>query len=76
MALSAFVTQHEIGIRLSFFIGVFVMMAMWELLAPRRALTVSKVVRWTNNLVLVFLNTLILRLIFPAAAVGRCHFHN
>ena len=74
MALSAFVTQHEIGIRLSFFIGVFVMMAMWELLAPRRALTVSKVVRWTNNLVLVFLNTLILRLIFPAAAVGVAIF--
>ncbi|MDT8281560.1 MAG: sterol desaturase family protein, partial [Gammaproteobacteria bacterium] len=38
------------------------------------ALTVSKVLRWTNNLGLVFLNTFILRLLFPAAAVGMAVF--
>lgn len=49
-------------------------MASWELLAPRRALTVSKSVRWANNLGIVALNTIILRLIFPAAAVGIAVF--
>jgi sterol desaturase/sphingolipid hydroxylase (fatty acid hydroxylase superfamily) len=49
-------------------------MAIWELLAPRRALTVSKAVRWGNNLGLVALNTVLLRLLFPAAAVGMAVF--
>ena len=44
-------------------------MAGWEVLAPKRALTVSKAVRWANNLGLAFLNSFILRLVFPAVAV-------
>lgn len=43
---------------------------MWEIITPRRTLSVSKSLRWMNNLLIVFLNTAILRLIFPAAAVG------
>ncbi len=61
---------HEIAIRLGFFIGVFMAVAIWELMAPRRDLTVSKLARWCNNLGLVFFNTLVLRLLFPAAAAG------
>ena len=62
--------EHEKLIRLSAFFGVFAVMAIWELLAPRRALTVSKTVRWVSNLGLVALNTVLLRLVFPTAAVG------
>ena len=65
-----FVMQHEKTIRMSFFFGMLAVMGLWEILAPRRALTVSKTVRWVNNLGLVFLNSFILRLLFPAAAVG------
>jgi len=61
---------NEVQVRLTFFFGVFAVMAIWEMLAPRRELTVPKAVRWINNLGLVFLNSLALRLIFPAAAVG------
>ena len=68
------ILANEATIRLSFFLGIFAVMAVWEMIAPRRALTVSKAVRWLNNLGLVFLNTLILRLIFPAAAVGMAAF--
>ena len=74
MAFSAVITQYETGIRLTFYFGVFGLMAVWELLAPKRSLTVSKSMRWINNLGLVFLNTLILRLLFPAAAVGVAIF--
>jgi sterol desaturase/sphingolipid hydroxylase (fatty acid hydroxylase superfamily) len=49
-------------------------MALWEWLAPRRVLTVSKVLRWANNLGIVFLNTLLLRVLFPAAAVSMTVF--
>lgn len=64
------ILQHEIANRLVFFGAVFVLMALWEMAAPRRALAVSKPLRWVNNLGLVLLNTLLLRLLFPAAAVG------
>jgi sterol desaturase/sphingolipid hydroxylase (fatty acid hydroxylase superfamily) len=74
MSFTEFVTQYEISIRLGFFIGIFVVMAVWEIVAPRRALTVSKAVRWANNLGLVFINSFVLRILFPAAAVGVAAF--
>ena len=74
MTASEFIAQHELGVRMGFFIGVFMLIAVWESQAPRRSLTASKVVRWTNNLSLVILNTLILRLLFPAAAIGVAIF--
>lgn len=49
-------------------------MAIWEIISPRRSLTESKVVRWTNNISLVFLNSLILRFVFPMAAAGFAVF--
>jgi sterol desaturase/sphingolipid hydroxylase (fatty acid hydroxylase superfamily) len=61
---------YEVTIRLGFFFGIFAIMAVWEVLSPCRPLTVAKGVRWANNLGLVFLNSLVLRLLFPAAAVG------
>lgn len=70
MSFYDFVLENEKTIRSSFFVGILVLMAIWEILAPRRALTVSKVVRWLNNLGLVFVNNIILRLLFPAAAIG------
>jgi len=74
MSFTEFIAQHEVTIRLGFFFGVFAIMALWEIKAPRRTLTISKVIRWTNNLGLVFFNSFILRLIFPAAAVGVAAF--
>lgn len=74
MDFNKFILENEPAIRLAFFLGIFAIMAIWELISPRRKLIVSKLVRWTNNLGLVFLNTLVLRLIFPAAAVGVAAF--
>ena len=72
--MEAYLLQHEPWIRLSAFSLIFIVMAAWEIFAPRRALSVSKAVRWGNNLGLVFFNSLLLRLIFPAAAVGMAAF--
>ncbi|MGB5253509.1 MAG: sterol desaturase family protein [Sedimenticolaceae bacterium] len=72
--METFVQTYEATIRLSLFLGIFVVMAVWEVLAPRRVLTVSKAVRWANNLGLVALNTMLLRFLFPAAAVGMAAF--
>jgi len=65
---------NEKPVRMSFFFGILAVMAVWEILAPRRALTVSKSVRWINNLGLVFFNSFLIRVLFPAAAVGVAAF--
>ena len=57
-------------IRLGAFGGVFAVMAIWELLAPRRTQTTGRLRRWPSNLGFVAFNTLLVRVIFPTAAVG------
>ena len=61
---------NEPAIRLGFFIAVFAIVAVCEALAPRRERTMPRRVRWPNNIGLVALNTLLLRVVFPTAAVG------
>lgn len=72
--MNAFTLQHELAIRLACFFGVFGGMALWEIVAPRRRLRASKLLRWSNNLALVALNSVLLRALFPAAAVGVAAF--
>lgn len=74
MSLFEYISKHEQAVRLGAFLGMLAIIALWEILAPRRAPTVSKAVRWANNLGLVFFNSFVLRLIFPAAAVGMAAF--
>jgi sterol desaturase/sphingolipid hydroxylase (fatty acid hydroxylase superfamily) len=69
-AIESFVLEREAVLRLSCFAAVFVVMCLWEIAAPRRPLSVSKLQRWTHNIGLLFLNSLVLRVLFPAAAVG------
>ncbi len=57
-------------IRLSAFFGVIALMVSWEFLAPRRRSTYSRWHRWPHNIAIVFLNTIIMRLVFPTAAIG------
>jgi len=74
MNVSEFVLQNEVTIRLGFFFGILAVMAVWEVIAPRRVRMLSRSVRWLNNLGLVFLNSVVVRLLFPAAAVGMAAF--
>ena len=64
------VFANEPAIRLGFFLGIFALMVLWEFLAPRRTPAMSRWLRWPSNLAIVALNTLLLRIVFPAAAVG------
>ena len=74
MDINELLLTHEVAIRAGVFFGVLILMAVWEVLAPRRASTISKVVRWGNNLGLVVFNSILLRFIFPTAAVGVAIF--
>ena len=64
------VLSHEPTIRLAAFLGIFAVMAAWELAAPKRRLATSKLSRWIANIGMVVLNTVVVRLVFAAAAVG------
>lgn len=72
--MDEFVMGHELAVRLTCFFVVFAAVAGVEIILPRRALTASKPLRWVNNLGLVALNSIVLRLLFPAAAVGMATF--
>jgi sterol desaturase/sphingolipid hydroxylase (fatty acid hydroxylase superfamily) len=64
------VVAYETLIRLGCFAGVLLLMALWELLAPRRRLSVGRAVRWSSNLGLVALNSLAVRFLVPLGALG------
>ncbi|MFQ5456775.1 MAG: sterol desaturase family protein [Nitrospirota bacterium] len=68
--MNEFVMNNEISIRLSIFFIIFFLIAAWELITPRRRLIVSKMVRWYSNLGITFINSLLLRLLFPILGIG------
>lgn len=60
---------NEITIRIICFITIFALVAVWELVTPRRALTTSKKKRWFSNLYFIIGNPILLRLVMPILAV-------
>src|SRR5580698_8457224 len=68
--MADFIVAHEPLIRGGAFLGALLAMAGWEALMPRRPRLVSRWARWPSNLGIAALNTLLLRLVFPAAAIG------
>jgi sterol desaturase/sphingolipid hydroxylase (fatty acid hydroxylase superfamily) len=68
--MSDFILAHEPTVRLSAFLGVLIVMAVWEVAAPRRVRVSSRWVRWPSNLGLVALNAMVLRLTIPVAGGG------
>ena len=65
--------EHEGAIRLSVFLGLFVLLAAFEAFAPRRARRQKQSTRWMTNWGMTLLNTVALRLMalaLPLLAVG------
>lgn len=64
----------EIIARLGAFVAIFVAMAIYELWSPRlerpEMVGALKSRRWITNLSIVVVSSLVLRIVFPAAAVG------
>ena len=70
VSIEEFALRHEAALRLGVFSTVFITVLLWELMRPRRRLLLTRLQRWSNNLGLFVINTLVVRLLFPAAAVG------
>lgn len=74
MPFDSFILAHESALRLGFFLSALALLAMWELLAPRRAFESSKAARWTNHIALAGLNMFFVRVLLPMAGVGLAAF--
>lgn len=64
------VLTHEPLIRGGVFALILLALAVWEIFAARRPQHYLRRQRWPSNLLIVVLDTLVVRLIFPLAAVG------
>ncbi len=60
----------EMALRLGASLGIFLVMAVWEVAAPVRQLTARKPKRWFRNIAVAVMNAFVVRLVAPAGAVG------
>lgn len=64
------ILPYEPYVRLGVSVGVFVLLAAWELIGPRRRQPAGRAARWPGNLGIVVLDTILVRLVFPLTGVG------
>ena len=59
----------EAAVRLGAFAGMLALLALWETLAPRRTLRLGRR-RWSANLTLALVNTVVVRFAVPLGTYG------
>ncbi|KIO49955.1 sterol desaturase family protein [Nitrosospira sp. NpAV] len=57
-------------VRLGFFFAILAAVGLLEAWVPRRKRSFPRLKRWPSNLGIAALNTLVLRIVFPTAAIG------
>lgn len=71
--MDTWLLEHQTLLRASVFFMVFIVMAGWEQLAPKKHLSQPKWYRWINNLSLVFFNSFLLPFTLPFLAVAMAY---
>ena len=62
--------ENETVIRIMAFVGVFVLVAGWEAVSPRRRSELTRHDRWPHNLGLLLVDILVLRFLAPGTAIA------
>jgi len=57
-------------LRLTAFVGVFAVIAIWEAVAPRRARAFPRRARWPHNLALLLVDIAVVRVLAPGVAIA------
>lgn len=70
MIMTDFILTHEDSLRLGVFISILILMMAAEALFPRKERVMGRARRWTSNLLLIVIDGLFVRLLFPIVAVG------
>ena len=68
--MSELIGAGEAVTRFGFFLGIFALVALWELALPRRRLSQPRWLRWYANLGIVALNTALVWVLVPLAPVA------
>jgi len=68
------ITTLDAGARMITFISVLVLMVLLESLFPRKQRVQPRQPRWLTNLGLVFIDSVVVRLVLPVAAIGVAEF--
>lgn len=68
--MSDFILTHEDSLRLGVFISILLLMMSAEALFPRKDRVLDRAHRWTSNLLLIVIDGLFVRFLFPIVAVG------
>ena len=69
MISNAAVTYEPL-LRLTAFVGIFVLMAAWECVAPRRVRQFHRRTRWPHNIALLVVDIAVVRVFVPGVAIA------
>jgi len=61
---------YEPILRLTAFLGVFALVALWEVAAPRRRRQFARSTRWPHNIALLLVDIVAVRIVAPGAAIA------
>lgn len=68
--MTPFFMSNAIIIRLGFFVSIFIVVAIGEIINPRRLLSTSKKARWFSNISIILLNPIIVRVLFSITPIS------
>ena len=68
--MEKYLMQQESLVRMAFFFGMLLLVGIWEVISPRRKLTIPKLKRWANNLGIVFFNSFAWKTVFTVTGAG------
>jgi len=72
--MNEWLIDNESVIRLGFFIVVLLLVMAAEFIFPRRLHDMLRPLRWKNNLLLVALNALVLRILLPGLVIASAYY--
>ena len=67
---SAIAITSEPVLRVAAFVGVFVLLAIWERIAPRRARHFQRRTRWPHNIALLLVDVGVIKVLAPGLAIA------
>ncbi|HAZ13386.1 MAG: sterol desaturase [Bdellovibrionales bacterium GWA2_49_15] len=70
------IIAYESQLRLASFFSALFVMGLWEVISPRRPLSIRKRYRWINNLGIVIFSSILVRIVFPLSVVGVAFYVN
>lgn len=72
--MQEWISQNSTTFRISIFLGLFVFLALWEILYPNHKPALEKKYRWASNILLVLLNNAAVRILFPVTAIAFAEY--